>query len=77
MTFEQGGSGRAGLAVITQVGDTLTLQNRVDHHVTTGLSTVEMSSKNNDKLIKEYNSFCANKNYKYKSYVISGPQNKL
>jgi hypothetical protein len=40
MTFEQGGSGRAGLAVITQVGDTLTLQNRVDHHVTTGLSTV-------------------------------------
>jgi hypothetical protein len=77
MTFEQGGSGRAGLAVITQVGDTLTLQNRVDHHVTTGLSTVEMSSKNNDKLIKEYQSFCANKNYKYKSYVISGPQNKL
>jgi len=77
MTFEQGGSGRAGLAVITQVGDTLSLKNRVDHHVTTGLSTVEMSSKNNEKLIKEYNSFCANKNYKYKSYVISGQQNKL
>ena len=77
MTYEQGGSGRAGLTVITQVGDTLSLQNRVDHHVTTGISTVEMSSVHNSKLIKEYHSFCANKNYKYKSYVISGPKNKL
>lgn len=77
MTYEQGGSGRAGLAVITQVADTLTLQNRVDHHVTTGLSTVELSSKNNSRLVEEYQTFCANKNYKYKSYVISGPKNKL
>ena len=77
MTYEQGGSGRAGLAVITQVGDTLSLKDRVEHHVTTGLSTVEMSAKNAGRLIKEYQSFCSNKNYKYKTYVLRAPQAKL
>lgn len=77
MTYEQGGSGRAGLSVITQVGDTLRLKDRVAHHVTTGLSTVEMSAKNADKLVKEYQSFCAKKNYKYQTYVLRGSQAKL
>ena len=77
MTYEQGGSGRAGLAVITQVGDTLSLKDRVSHHVTTGLSTVEMSSKNADKLIKEYQMFCTLKVYRYKTYVLRSTQAKL
>ena len=77
MTYEQGGSGRAGLAVITQVGDTLSLKDRVAHHVTTGLSTVEMSAKNAEKLVKEYQTFCANKNYKYQTFVVRGSQAKL
>ena len=77
MTYEQGGSGRAGLAVITQVGDTLSLMDRVTHHVTTGLSTVEMSAKNAEKLVKEYQQFCKNKNYKYKTYVLRAPESKL
>jgi hypothetical protein len=77
MTYEQGGSGRAGLAVITQVGDTLSLKDRVSHHVTTGLSTVEMSAKNAAKLVKEYQQFCVQKNYKYKTYVLRSSQAKL
>jgi hypothetical protein len=77
MTYEQGGSGRAGLAVITQVGDTLSLKDRVSHHVTTGLSTVEMSAKNVAKLVKEYQQFCVQKNYKYKTYVLRSSQAKL
>lgn len=77
MTYEQGGSGRAGLAVITQVGDTLRLTDRVQHHVTTGLSTVEMASKNTPKLIKEFKSFHGNKNYKYKSFILSGDDQRL
>ncbi len=77
MTYEQGGSGRAGLAVITQVGDTLSLKDRVTHHVTTGLSTVEMSAKNADKLIKEYQLFCSLKVYRYKTYVLRSSQGKL
>lgn len=77
MTYEQGGSGRAGLSVLTQVGDTLSLLDRVTHHVTTGISTVEVASKKSDKLIKEYRDFCKKKNYKYKSYVLSGNRHKL
>jgi hypothetical protein len=77
MTYEQGGSGRAGLAVITQVGDTLKLSDRVKHHVTTGLSTVEMASKNAPTLIKEFKSFHGSKNYKYKSFVLSGEEQRI
>ena len=77
MTYEQGGSGRAGLSVLTQVGDTLSLLDRVTHHVTTGISTVEVAAKKSDKLIKEYRDFCKKKSYKYKSFVLSGNHNKM
>ena len=77
MTYEQGGSGRAGLAVITQVGDTLKLSDRVAHHVTTGLSTVETSARNADKLIAEYQKFRKQKDFKYDTYVIKGSNNQI
>ena len=77
MTYEQGGSGRAGLAVITQVGDTLKLSDRVAHHVTTGLSTVETSARNADKLVAEYQKFRKQKDFKYDSYVIKGNNNQI
>ncbi len=72
MTYEQGGSGRAGLAVITQVGDTLRLADRVAHHVTTGLSTVETSARNAQKLVAEYQKFRKSKNYAYQTFVLRG-----
>ncbi|MEM9362249.1 MAG: M14 family metallopeptidase [Bacteroidota bacterium] len=77
MTYEQGGSGRAGLSVITGTGDTLTLKDRLSHHLTTGLSTVEISSKNAQKLNSEFKKFYQNKNYKYKSYVLSGNKDHM
>ncbi len=72
MTYEQGGGGRAGLGIITNIGDTLTLNDRIDHHKTTSLSTVEISGKNAVKLNAEFKKFYRNKNYKYKSYVLNG-----
>ncbi len=77
MTYEQGGSGRAGLAVITQVGDTLRLADRVAHHVTTGLSTVETSARNAQKLVAEYQKFYKQKDFKYESYVLKGSSNQI
>ncbi|WP_010520055.1 M14 family metallopeptidase [Croceivirga radicis] len=77
MTYEQGGSGRAGLGIITNNGDTLTLKDRIDHHFTTGLSTVEVASNNSVKLNQEFKKFYQNKNYKYKSYVLKGDTDKL
>jgi len=76
MTFEQGGSGRAGLAIINSEGDTLTLKDRIDHHFTTGLSTVEASSKNALRALDEFrNYFASSKSSppgEYKSYIIRG-----
>ena len=73
MTYEQGGIG-AGLGVKVSEGDTLTLVDRVEHHHTTGLSTVEVASKHAAPLIKNFRNFfndaTQGKMGKYKSFVI-------
>lgn len=73
MTYEQGGI-RGGLAVQTSDGDTLTLQDRISHHHSTGLSTIEMASANAAKLIAEFKKFYDQSKLsppgEYKSYVV-------
>lgn len=73
MTYEQGGI-RAGLAVITKDGDTLTLKDRIDHHFTTSMATIETVSANAEKLVSEFKKYFE-KNVttppgNYKSYVV-------
>ena len=72
MTYEQAGHGRAGLGIQTDAGEILTLKDRAIHHMTTGLSTVEISSKHAEKLNIEFKKFFENFNfnYNYKSYVL-------
>ena len=77
MTYEQAGNGSAGSAVITRDGDTLTLEERVEHHVVTGLSTVEYSAKMTDKLIQEYQKFVKEKKFKFKGYILEGKYEQL
>ena len=77
MTYEQGGSGWAGLGIITDIGDTLTLKDRIAHHQTTGLSTVEVAAGNAQKLNDEFKKFYQNKSFKYKSYVMNGNPDKI
>ncbi len=77
MTYEQGGSGRAGLGIITKTADTLTLRDRIDHHLTTGLSTVEVSSENAEKLNLEFTKFFQPKKYRYKSYIMKGKEDHI
>ncbi|SDM82932.1 M14 family metallopeptidase [Kriegella aquimaris] len=72
MTYEQGGGGRAGLGIINGLGDTLTLNDRIEHHRITGLSTLEVVAKNTKTLNEEFVKFHQDKNYKYKSYVLKG-----
>lgn len=57
MTYEQAGSGRAGLGIIIENGDTLTLLDRLTHHHTTGVSTIEVTSMNTDRVLKEFTQF--------------------
>lgn len=57
MTYEQGGSGRAGLGVETAEGDTLTLAMRIAGHYTTSMSTVEVASAHAAELAAEFEAF--------------------
>lgn len=77
MTYEQGGSGRGGIGVINNEGKLITLKDRLLHHHTAGLSTVEHAAMNASKLIQEFQNFSKNKNYRYKSYVVGGNQGNL
>ncbi|MFZ9030158.1 MAG: M14 family metallopeptidase [Robiginitalea sp.] len=77
MTYEQGGSGRAGLAVVVDNGDTLTLKDRISHHLTTGLSTVEVASRQAGTLNEEFRKYYSrNHNFKYQAYLLKGEPDK-
>ncbi len=78
MTYEKGGIG-AGLSVITNEGDPLTLKDRLTHHYTTGMSTLEVTSTNANKLVDEFEKFFKenlnNPTAPYKTYVIKADNN--
>ncbi|RZM25350.1 MAG: zinc carboxypeptidase [Pedobacter sp.] len=73
MTYEQGGI-NAGLAVITADGDTLTLKDRIDHHYTTGIATLEVVSRNAGELLSHFKDYfqksVATAPGAYQSYVV-------
>jgi hypothetical protein len=75
MTYEQGGHSRGGLAIVKADGDTLTLKDRIEHHFTTGMSTVEIASLNASAIVKEFKKFFddANKGSigEYKTYIVT------
>jgi len=77
MTYEQAGHGMAGLGIMTDEGDLLSLKDRIAHHHTTGLSTVEISSKNTAKLNSEFKKYFSKNDFTYKSYVLSGHQDRI
>lgn len=77
MTYEQGGIG-GGLGVITAEGDTLTFVQRVQTHITTSLSNVEVSAREANRLMAEYRKFFQQTpTYPYKTYVLRGPIGSL
>ncbi|MCZ8354131.1 MAG: M14 family zinc carboxypeptidase [Cyclobacteriaceae bacterium] len=79
MTYEQAGSGYAGLSIQTEEGDPLTLEQRIKHHHTTGLSTVEITAQHATKVVDEFEKYhkenINNPFGTYKTYVIKGNNN--
>ncbi len=79
MTYEQAGGGGASLALEINDGDTLTLFDRLIHHSTTGLSTVEITAQNKDRVIDEFTSFFKNVREKgsgeYKNFIVKKSSN--
>jgi hypothetical protein len=73
MTYEQGGI-RAGLAVVTSDGDTLTLKDRIDHHFTTSIATLETVAMHSEKLLTEFKKYfeqsAANPPGLFKTYIV-------
>ncbi|MFN7793753.1 MAG: zinc carboxypeptidase, partial [Cyclobacteriaceae bacterium] len=78
MTYEKGGIG-AGITITTKEGDPLTLKDRLTHHFTTGMATIETSSQNAIKLVDEFEKFFKeNVNIPaapFKTYVIKAENN--
>lgn len=76
MTFEQAGHGVSGLAVIKTDGDTLTLHDRIAHHLSTSLSTIETAAKNaaslNQEFKKYYDETQNNGSGVYRSFILDG-----
>lgn len=74
MTYEQAGNSSAGVAVLKEGGDTLTLYDRIQHHLTTSLSTIEVCSKNADKIVQNFREYYEKSlqqpQGEYKSFVI-------
>ncbi len=79
MTYEQAGHGMAGLA-INNNGDTLKLTDRIAHHFTTGISTIEVASKNYVRLNSEFKKYfddaVSKGSGEFKTYVIKGTNTK-
>lgn len=73
MTYEQGGI-RAGLSVITADGDTLTLKDRIDHHFTAAMATIETVATHAEKLLIEFKKYfdqsATNPPGIYKTYIV-------
>jgi len=83
MTYEQAGHGMSGREISLSNGDTLKLQDRIDHHTQTALSTIEEASKQVDRIDNNFVTYFTNAvkspKGKYKSYVIkkSGQASRL
>lgn len=75
MTYEQAGIG-AGRAVRTNAHTTLTIEDRIAHHRTSSLSTLEVAHHNQTKLIDNFRSyFDYSKDHKVRTYILRQPQN--
>lgn len=75
MTYEQAGHGIAGRQIIMENQDTLTLQDRIDHHTATALATVETAAENRASLVLSFADYFQRAQSspigQYKSFVLS------
>ncbi|TVQ71329.1 MAG: zinc carboxypeptidase [Balneolaceae bacterium] len=76
MTYEQMGHSRAGNKMIDEHGDTLTLAERIRNHHEVGLSTVEVTAQNSERLLHEFREYFRRAQQdpdgRFSAFVISG-----
>jgi len=78
MTYEQAGHGMSGREIALSNGDTLKIQDRIDHHSKTALSTLEEASKQatrlNENFVKYFSDAINSPKGTYKSYVLKASE---
>lgn len=57
MTYEQAGNTSAGIGVLTNERDTLTLVDRAKHHHASGINVVDIVSQNAEQVVGEFKKF--------------------
>ncbi len=76
MTYEQAGNSSAGRAILNGFGDTLSLSDRMLHHLTTSLSTIETASNNARAVVDNFRNYYARSatqpQGQYGAFVIRG-----
>lgn len=76
MTYEQGGSGRAGVRYAKSDGDTLTLAQRISHHHAASLATIRAAAERHTDLLTEFQKYFRDARTKprgpYKTFVVAG-----
>lgn len=79
MTYEQAGHSAAGRTVEMAGGDTLTLHDRITHHLSTSRSTIEMTSRNAKRLADQFRDYyqksASDPQGEYKAYLIPSATN--
>ena len=79
MTYEQAGGGIGGLSITTREGDPLTLKDRLTHHYTAGISTVEITSLHAARVVDEFEKYfrenLTGPAAPYKTYVLKADNN--
>jgi hypothetical protein len=81
VTYEQGGGGRAGVAIERkEEKDTLTLVSRIEHHYATSLATLEAVASQRERMVKEFIKFHEDAASapvgNFKTYVIKSQGNE-
>jgi hypothetical protein len=75
-TFEQGGGAQAGLSLIRNETDTLTLGERIEGHFLASMAVLSTADENREKLMKNFYDYFAtassSPSFKYKTVIIKG-----
>lgn len=81
MTYEQGGSGRAGVRYVKADGDTLTLTQRIAHHHAASWATIRAAADHQTELLREFGKYYADARQqprgRYKTFVVSGAAERM
>lgn len=75
-TYEQAGGGSAGTATERAIGDTISLEHRIEGHFLASMATIKVTWENREKLLENFNRYfetaSTNPPFEYKSIIIRG-----